>query len=77
MAEKIDRGLPMELLRNGVVAMSAPRMATQYATAGEIEAFEWPMPLYGFNGIRRAGRGVSARRREQRRYAFPVKLYGQ
>ena len=48
--------LEMELVRNRVVAVAAPGMATQNATYGQVKSFQSSVLLDGLNGILRTCR---------------------
>ena len=62
-------------LRNGIMPMSAPGMATPYAPYCEIEPSERAMFAEGFDGIVAAGRIVPAGRGEQGRNGDLIKSH--
>lgn len=71
-----SRILKVELFGNRVVAVAAPRVATQNAANGKIYAFQCSVFLYSLNGILRACRREPAGRRRQRTYASLIETYG-
>ena len=66
----------MKFVGDGVVATASPRMTSQDASAGQIEAFEGAMFLDGIDGITRTSRCITARRRKHRRNDCPVEIDG-
>ncbi len=63
--------------RDGVVSVSAPRMAAQDAFGGEVSAFECAVFAYGFHAVARASGLVSAGRGENGRDAELINAYQQ
>lgn len=67
----------MELFRHGVVAVTSPRMATQDASASQIEPFEGAVFLDGLDCVLRAGGGKAARRWEHGRNGHAIEVDGE
>ena len=58
----------------GVVAVSYPWVAAQYAAYGEVESFEWSVLLYGFHCILGACGSEAAGRWCKGGYAVAVEV---
>ena len=63
------------VLWNRVVARSSKGVATQNAFQGEPGSFKWTVFYNGLFGVLRAGGGVAAGRRCERRDALLVEFY--
>lgn len=59
---------------NGVVTASSPGVASEQSFYGKVQAFEGPVFPDRFHGILRAGRGIAASGRFERRYAILVEF---
>lgn len=64
------------LLRYGVVATSAPGVASEDALDGEPKSTDGTVLAYGFNGVLRAGGGVAAGGGKEGRDAVAVEVDG-
>lgn len=69
--------LPMKFIRNGVVTMTAPGMASEDAAHTEVETLEGTMAEDGFHHILATRRSVAASGRGQRTDAPLVEADGE
>ena len=67
----------MELVGNGVVAATSPRMTTKNTTTRQIKALERSVLLDGLYGIAGTRGSESARWRKQRRDTSPIEIDGE
>ena len=65
-----------KMFRNGVIAMTAPRMTTQYTSNAEIQALNNTMTLDCLYCILRAGRSKAARWWRKWRNKTPIEANG-